>query len=174
VYIVGIGGSPNNNSTTETVLRRGLAEAERLGAETRLFGARDLEFPLFAEDEERTPAVVAFLRELERCDGLILASPAYHGNISGRIKNALDYVEDLRSNDPPYLDGRVVGCIAVGAAHLGAVTTLNALCNVAHALRGWPAPMRLSISSNEPLTERVDLKLYTIVKQVMGKAPVLQ
>lgn len=174
MYVVGIGGSASKDSTTEAILRRGLAEAERLGAETRLFSARDLEFPLYAEDREHTPEVETFLRELRRCDGLILASPAYHGNISGRIKNALDYVEDMRSDDPPYLDGRVVGCIAVGAAHLGAAATLNALCNVAHALRGWPAPMRLSISSNEPLNERVDLKLFTIVKQVLGRAPVFQ
>jgi len=174
VYIVGIGGSPNPKSTSELVLRRALHEAERLGAETKIFAANDLEFPLYAEGAVRTKDVLAFLHEIKRCTGLIICSPAYHGTISGRIKNALDFIEDLKSSDPTYLDGRVIGCVAVGGGHLGAVLTVDALRTVAHALRAWPAPMGLGVSSQEPLSEKVDQKLFTIVGQVMRKTPVLQ
>ena len=36
-------------------------------------------------------------------DGLLVASPGYHGGISGMMKNALDYVEDLRADERVYL-----------------------------------------------------------------------
>ena len=48
------------------------------------------------------------MRAVSAADGLIIASPGYHGGISGLVKNALDYVEDLRGDARPYLDGRAV------------------------------------------------------------------
>jgi FMN reductase len=174
VYIVGIGGTTNPKSVSEVVLRRALGEAERLGAQTRAFTAADIDFPLYTEDAERAPAVLAFLSEIERCNGLIVVSPAYHGTITGRIKNALDYIEDLKSSNPPYLENRIFGCIGVGGGHLGAVLTVDGLRTVAHALRAWPAPMGLGVSSHEPITAKVEEKLFTIVRQVMSPIPVLQ
>jgi FMN reductase len=41
--------------------------------------------------------------EVERADGIVIASPGYHGGISGMVKNALDYLEDLRDAPRPYL-----------------------------------------------------------------------
>ncbi len=48
---------------------------------------------------------------VREADGLILATPAYHADMSGLLKNAIDLLEDLREEPRPYLDGRAVDCI---------------------------------------------------------------
>jgi FMN reductase len=82
-------------------------------------------------------------------DGFVLVSPGYHGTISGLVKNALDYAEDLRDDPRPYFSGRAVGSIAVASGYQAAVTTLGALRTVVHALRGWPTPMGGAINSSD-------------------------
>jgi hypothetical protein len=47
------------------------------------------------------------------------------GGISGLVKNALDYVEDLRDHELPYLDGRAVGCIGCAYRRQATTTTLS-------------------------------------------------
>jgi FMN reductase len=78
-----------------------------------------------------------------------LVSPGYHGTVSGLVKNALDYVEDLRADPRPYLDGRAVGCVAMALGWQATVTTLTALRSIVHALRGWPTPLGAALNSTE-------------------------
>jgi FMN reductase len=85
---------------------------------------------------------------LRRCHGVVVASPAYHGSVSGLIKNALDYVEDMRNDEAVYLDGRAVGCIACAFGWQATGSTLAALRSIVHALRGWPTPMGVAINSS--------------------------
>jgi FMN reductase len=146
--VLGFGGTLRAGSSTERALLASLAEAERAGAATELITARDLELPLYApERPERSPATVRFLDAVRRADGLIIASPGYHAGPSGLIKNALDYIEDLRDDERPYLHGRAVGCIACASGWRAAETTLMALRVTIHALRGWPTPLGAAINS---------------------------
>lgn len=150
-YIVGIGGTTRANSSTEKALKVALRAAEALGAETKLLGAEALDLPMYApEKPDRAPAARRFLAELRRADGVILGSPGYHGGISGLVKNAIDYVEDLSKDPSPYFQGRAVGLIATGAGWQGAIITLTALRSVVHALRGWPTPLGVTINTLEP------------------------
>jgi FMN reductase len=150
-YVVGIGGTTRANSSTEKALKVALAAAERCGAETTLLGAQALDLPMYApEKPDRTPAAKTFVAEVRRADAIILGSPGYHGGISGLVKNAIDYVEDLSRDPSPYLQGRAVGLISTGAGWQGAVVTLAALRSVVHALRGWPTPLGIPINTLEP------------------------
>ncbi len=99
---------------------------------------------------ERTPAAKRLVELLRRADGILIGSPAYHGSISGLVKNALDYVEDMRADARPYLDGRAVGCIVTAAGWQGTTTTLMTLRSVVHALRGWPTSVGVTINTAEP------------------------
>jgi FMN reductase len=151
LYVIGIGGTTRANSSTEKALKFALAAAQALGAETALLGAEALDLPMYApEKPERSAAVQRLIAEIRRADGLILASPGYHGGISGLVKNALDYVEDLAQDASPYFQGRAVGLIATGAGWQGAVVTLAALRGVVHALRGWPTPLGVPVNTLEP------------------------
>jgi len=149
-YIVGLGGAIRGGSSTEKALRLVLSAAERRGARTLLISGESLRLPFFApEGADRDDLARTMVAELAKADGIILASPGYHGTLSGVVKNALDYVEDLRDDARPYLSGRPVGCVATGGGWQGAVHTLGALRNIVHALRGWPTPMGAAINTSE-------------------------
>lgn len=63
------------------------------------------------------------------------------------IKNALDYIEDLRDRDGGYLHGMSVGCISVAYGWQATVSTLQQLRQIAHALRGWPTPLGATVNA---------------------------
>jgi len=149
-YIVAVGGTLRANSSTERAMRYVLAAAERAGAKTKLISGSSLQLPLYQPDNpERSDGARDLVAELALADGIILGSPGYHGSISGLVKNALDYAEDLRTDVRPYFSGRPVGCIATAGGWPGAVNTLGALRDIVHALRGWPTPLGAAINSAE-------------------------
>jgi FMN reductase len=146
--IVGIGGTTRSDSSSQKALHVALMAARAAGAETILLSGKELQFPIYEpHDRVRTEDARRFIDLLRNSNGLLIASPGYHGSISGLIKNALDYIEDLRDSDPPYLDGRAVGCIACAYGWQAAGTTLAAMRSIVHALRGWPTPMGATINS---------------------------
>jgi len=149
-FIVGIGGTTRENSSSEIATRIALEAAEALGARTAMFAGADLDLPMYdPQVPERTAKAEQLVEALRRCDGVIMASPGYHGSLSGMIKNALDYVEDLREDDRVYFDGRAVGVIACAYGWQATGTTLTALRSIVHALRGWPTPVGVAVNSIE-------------------------
>jgi FMN reductase len=146
--VVGLGGTTRPGSSSERALAIALDAAQELGARTDLIAAGDLQLPLYApERNERSPEAGRLVGALAAADGVIIASPGYHGGPSGLIKNALDYVEDLRNAPRTYLDGVPVGCIVCAHGWQATATTLLALRSVVHALRGWPTPFGAAINS---------------------------
>jgi len=146
--VVGVGGTPRAGSSSECALRIALAAAMSLGARTEIICGTQAVLPVYDPNQrERTPEALRLIRLLRDCDGLIVASPGYHGSMSGLIKNALDYTEDMRNDSRPYLDGRAVGIIVCANGWQATGTTLVALRSVVHALRGWPTPMGVAINS---------------------------
>ena len=166
--IVGLGGTLRRRSSTERALRSALDAAEAAGARTVLFDGEALALPLFpAYDAERSDPARALVAALREADGVLVASPGYHGSVSGQVKNALDYAEDLAEDPRPYLSGRAVGCIATAAGWQAAVTTLTALRGVVHALRGWPTPLGVAINTSDESGDRGDAMLEAQAVQVV-------
>ena len=146
--IIGIGGTMRPNSSSEIAMQISIAAAKRAGADVMVLSGADCQMPMYgSEDATRSPEARTLVELVAKCDGLILASPSYHGGVSGLLKNALDYVEDLRDDVRPYFDGRAVGCIVSAAGWQGVGTTLIALRSIVHALRGWPTPLGVGINS---------------------------
>lgn len=117
-----------------------------------LISGAELNLPLYdPAATDRSREAKALVEAFRACDGLIIASPAYHGTISGMVKNALDYAEDLRADVRSYLDGIAVGCIACGAGWQAAVQTLACLRTIVHCLRGWPTPFGAALNSGQKL-----------------------
>lgn len=176
-HIVGIGGTTRPGSSTEKALRVALDACEAEGATTAMFaGAELVALPFYApENPERSEGARAFIDELRRAHGVILGSSAYHGSVSGLVKNAVDYTEDLREDPRVYFSGMPVGCIATGAGWQGIVNTLAALRAVAHSLRGWPTPLGGAINTaepafgpdGEPLHDYISFQLATIGQEVV-------
>jgi FMN reductase len=80
---------------------------------------------------------------------VIIATPGYHGGMSGLVKNALDHLELLRGDDRPYLEGRAAGVIVTAAGWQACGTALVSVRSAVHALRGWPTPFGVTVNSAE-------------------------
>lgn len=172
--VVGIGGTLRPRSSTELAVRRVLAHAEARGAETIMFTGPDLNFPMYGSGD--VPETQRFVEALRKAHCIVIGSPGYHGGISGLVKNALDYVEEMSGDAQPYFDGRCVGCVSTGAGWQGANATLQALRGVVHALRGWPTPLGVALNSREPLFSEdgdpkfseVDAQLRLLANQLIS------
>ncbi|MBB5447498.1 NAD(P)H-dependent FMN reductase [Paraburkholderia sp. WSM4177] len=93
---------------------------------------------------------------MRRADAVIVATPGYHGGVSGLVKNALDTLEELRADERPYLDGRAVGCIVTAYGWQAAGSVLTSLRSIVHALRGWPTPFGAGINTLETRFDSAD------------------
>ncbi|MBV9509693.1 MAG: NAD(P)H-dependent oxidoreductase [Caulobacteraceae bacterium] len=140
--IVGIGGTTRQGSTSERILAKALEAAERLGARTQLFNGPFLaRLPIYdPAAADASPEAVALLEGVQNADGVVIATPGYHGSVSGLIKNALDTLEGTRASGRPYFQNLAVGCVVVADGWQACGATLSALRDIIHALRGWPTP----------------------------------
>jgi FMN reductase len=146
--IVGLGGTTRPGSTAERAMLAALARARELGCSTQAFGGAALPTePYDPSHAARSPLAQELVAALRRADGVVIASPSYHGGVSGLVKNAIDFAEDLREDIRPYLQGRAVGMIvcADGPQAMGA--TLGAMRAIVHALRGWPTPYGAALNA---------------------------
>ena len=173
--IVGIGGTTRDGSSSEKALRIALDAAEELGAKTKIFSGSNLVLPMYDPAVmERSLNAIELVESLRSCDGVIVTSPGYHGTISGMVKNALDYVEDMNKDPRVYLDGRAVGCIACAYGWQATGSTMSTLRSIVHALRGWPTPLGVAVNSIETSfdengacsDEKVNGMLKILAKQV--------
>ena len=142
ISVVGICGSLRAGSHTHMALRVALEGAQEVGAQTKLIDLRDygLNFCDGKEDESGYPPGVGKLRkEVRAAEGIILATPEYHGGSSGVLKNALD----LMGFDE--FEGKMVGLVGVSGGRMGAVDALNTLRNIGRALHAWVVPEQAGI-----------------------------
>ena len=168
--ILGIGGSTGTSSSTERLLAGCLAHAAQLGAWTESITGDELgALPIYGVGGPGvSPAAQRLIDAVRAADAVVVATPGYHGGMSGLIKNALDHLEALRADPRPYLDGRAVGVIVSAAGWQAAGTALVAVRSTIHALRGWPTPFGVTVNSVEqrPDDERVDGALRILAGQL--------
>lgn len=139
--IVAIGGTTRPNSSTERVLDLAADAARGHGAEVRTFGGPYIAgLPHYGGPAWSPADGREMIEAVRAADGILLATPGYHGTVSGMVKNAIDYLEELASDPRPYLEGRPVGLIVTAFGHQAANSSMTTLRTIAHALRGWPTP----------------------------------
>lgn len=147
--IVALGGTPRLGSSTEKILRVASRAAEAAGASVLHFDGEYMSsLPFYGGPGHSKDAGEEMVAAVREADGILIASPGYHGSISGLVKNALDYIEDLSKDDRPYLHARPVGLIATSFGHQAAMSTLLTLRTITHALRGWPTPVGAAIRTS--------------------------
>ncbi|TAE55412.1 MAG: NAD(P)H-dependent oxidoreductase [Nostocales cyanobacterium] len=170
VKIVGIGGSLRPGSYTQLALKIAAQRVEALGAEVEILDVREMQLPFCtgAKEYPEYPDVQKLRDTVANADGLILATPEYHGCVSGVIKNTLD----LMSFDQ--LSGKVTGLISI----LGGQSNSNALNDLRIIMRwvhGWVIPEQIAIGQaysaftaegklvDEKLSQRLDQFAQSLV-----------
>ena len=140
VKIVGITGSLRDASYSAKALKEAVSRVEALGAEVKILDLRDMNLPFCNGGDEypNYPDVIKLRETVKQADGLILATPEYHGSVSGVLKNALD----LMSFE--HLSGKVVGMISVlgGQSNNNALNDLRVIMRWVHA---WVIPEQIAV-----------------------------
>ena len=140
VKIVGIIGSLRAQSYSAKALQQTIARVEALGAEVEILDLREMNLPFCNGGDEypHYPDVIKLRDTVKEADGLILATPEYHGSVSGVMKNALD----LMSFE--HLSDKVVGMISVlgGQSNSNALNDLRIIMRWVHA---WVIPEQIAV-----------------------------
>jgi len=140
--IVGIGGSLRAHSFSYLALEYAMRRLAGMGCRTRIADLRKMSLPFCNGDKNELwsayPAVAELRRVVAKANALVLATPEYHGSISGVLKNALDLL------DPKDLEGKVAGVISVlgGPANSNALNDLSRIMRWCHA---WVIPQHIAI-----------------------------
>ena len=163
VKIVGILGSLRADSYSALALKEAVNRVEALGAEVEILDLRKMDLPFCngGSDYPEHPDVEILRSKVKAADGLILATPEYHGSLSGVLKNALD----LMSFE--HLSEKVTGLISVlgGQSNSNALNDLRVIVRWVH---GFVIPEQIAIGQawqafdseknlkDEKLSERFD------------------
>lgn len=164
--IIGLGGTTREGSSTQQALELALNHARERGARTLMFGSAFLTCLPHYGTAQPCAQAEAFLAALRDADGLMIASPGYHGTVSGLLKNAIDYVEETARDARPYLEGMPVGLIATAFGWQATGSTLAAMRSIVHALRGWPTPMGVTIRTSRGLFEAGQCSDPSVAEQI--------
>ena len=143
IQVAGICGSLRRGSFARSALQTALEGAKEAGASTRLIDLTQYELVFCdgKEDESRYPPDVFRLREdVRAAQGIILATPEYHGSHSGVLKNALD----LMGFDE--FEGKMLALVGVSGGAMGAYGALSSLRDVGRALHAWVVPEQASVA----------------------------
>lgn len=178
--LVGVGGTVQAQSSTSRALAAVLAAARAAGARTSSFDGPFLSrLPHYdPKRRHRTAEELALVDAIRAADGLVIASPGYHGGISGLVKNAIDLFEETAGDPRPYLDRMPVGIVVTAYGAQAATTTLSSLRNIVHALRGWPTPLGAAVVTRQDLFSdagdcrdpSIAHQLGAVAEQVVGFA----
>ncbi|MFZ0567431.1 MAG: NADPH-dependent FMN reductase [Nitrososphaeraceae archaeon] len=166
INVLGVAGSMRQDSYSTLGLRMVLEEAKKYYSESYLLELRDINLPLYdpSGPSSNDPSFNNSNNVLEKittalkwADALVLASPDYHGSMSGTLKNFLDYFwEDFA--------GKTFGYII--ASHEKGLTVADQMRTAVRQCYGWSMPYNLSINGEKDFDSKGNLVNSALVKRI--------
>ena len=167
--VLGVGSSMRQGSYSTTALNMILDMAKGNEAETKLLDLRQTNLPMLNADKDDTHEISQVTELVEWADAYILATPDYHGSMSGSLKNFLDYFWSEFA-------GKTFGYIV--ASHEKGLTVMDQMRTAVRQCYGWSIPYGISINPeddfndnrkviNRKLSSRLDMLARDLV--VYGK-----
>lgn len=144
IRITGVCGSLRPDGATKKALTVALQGAADYDVETTLLELRNLDLVFYGSvpPDEYPPDVQKLRETLRNSQGIILATPEYHGSLTGALKNMLD----LMSIDD--FETKIVGLVGVAGGHVGAINSLNTMKTICRNLHCWVLPQEVSIANS--------------------------
>lgn len=168
INVLGVTGSLRQDSYSTLGLKIVLEEAIKYGSESYLLDLRELNLPLYNpggpptsnESTSKSTSKNALERTataLKWADALILASPDYHGSMSGTLKNFLDYFWEEFA-------GKTFGYIV--ASHEKGLTVADQMRTAIRQCYGWSMPYNISINGEKDFDSKGTLVNSTLAKRL--------
>lgn len=154
--ILGVGSSMREGSFSTNTLSVTLEMAKKHGAQTRLLDLRKISLPMFYSIENETSEIKKITENVRWADAFILATPDYHGSMSGSMKNFLDYFWSEFA-------GKLFGYIC--ASHEKGLTVMDQMRTAVRQCYGWSMPYGISINGDEDF-ENSKLKNSNIIERL--------
>ena len=149
VNILGVAGSMREGSFSTHALKLVLEEARKYGSDSRVLELREVRLPIYdpsmSVSEElhqdvngkRQNVLDVVTEVINWADAFVLASPDYHGSMSGAMKNFLDYFWEEFA-------GKTFGYII--ASHEKGLTVADQMRTSVRQCYGWSMPYNISIN----------------------------
>ncbi|WP_166242756.1 NADPH-dependent FMN reductase [Paenibacillus turpanensis] len=165
---IAIVAGSNRSGATSTLLSNyigRLLKEKGFAAEVHDLFERPLPFYSPDQGEMTDDNLQRFKQLLGEAEGIVLATPEYHGSISGVLKNALDHVSSAEFSDKPVL------AVSSAGGPVG-VSSLNHIQTIVRNMHGINCPEWISVGgdqrsfdsdgtpSHEPTRERVERVVY--------------
>lgn len=155
--VLGVAGSTRRGSYSAKMLNIALEYAKKHGSDVRLLevGKLPLYDPNAAASEEVEQAAAAVIW----ANAIVLASPDYHGSMSGALKNFLDHFYEEFA-------GKLFGYIV--ASHEKGLTVMDQMRTAVRQCYGWSLPYGVSINGPQDITggEIVNVRLSNRLKMM--------
>jgi azobenzene reductase len=153
--VLGVGSSMRQGSYSTTALNMILDMAKGNDAETKLLDLRQTNLPMLYAAKDDTHEISQVTELVEWADAYILATPDYHGSMSGSLKNFLDYFWSEFA-------GKTFGYIV--ASHEKGLTVMDQMRTAVRQCYGWSIPYGISINPEEDFNDNrkvINRKLST-------------
>ncbi|TLY06276.1 MAG: NAD(P)H-dependent oxidoreductase [Thaumarchaeota archaeon] len=139
--VLGVAGSTRRGSYSTQALKIALEHAKKQGAEVRLLEIANM--PLYDPNAPASKEVELVAKAVSRADAFIIASPDYHGSMSGALKNFLDHFYEEFA-------GKIFGFIV--ASHEKGLTVMDQMRTAVRQCYGWSIPYGVSVNGPQDFT----------------------
>ncbi len=165
VNILGVAGSMREQSYSTRGLKMVLEETKKYNAESYMLEVRKINLPLYDPSEitsdnsssNNNNVLERITTALRWADVFVLASPDYHGSMSGGMKNFLDYFwEDFA--------GKTFGYIV--ASHEKGLTVADQMRTAVRQCYGWSMPYNISINGEKDFDSKGNLINSALAKRI--------
>jgi NAD(P)H-dependent FMN reductase len=156
---LGVGSSMREGSYGTRALRIVLDRMEKLQAETHLLDLRKIEMPTFNPNSsvQSGKRIREVTEEVNWADVFILATPDYHGSMSGPMKNFLDhYWQEFA--------GKTFGYICT--SHEKGLTAMDQMRTAVRQCYGWSLPYGISVNGEEDFNEAGEIVNSLLAKRL--------
>jgi len=163
--VLGVAGSMRQQSYSTRALKMVLEEAKKYNAESYMLELRKINLPLY-DPSEITPdefssnnnnVLETITTSLRWADVFVLASPDYHGSMSGGMKNFLDYFWEVFA-------GKTFGYIV--ASHEKGLTVADQMRTAVRQCYGWSMPYNISINGERDFDSTGNLINSVLAKRI--------
>jgi NAD(P)H-dependent FMN reductase len=157
--VLGVGSSMREGSYGTRALKIVLDRMEKLQAETHLLDLRKVKMPTFNPNSsvQSSKRIREVTEEVNWADVFILATPDYHGSMSGPIKNFLDhYWQEFA--------GKTFGYICT--SHEKGLTVMDQMRTAVRQCYGWSLPYGISVNGDEDFNEAGEIVNSLLAKRL--------